>query len=70
VLAAVVLAGLKDAVTPAGKPVALKATDPLKPPRGAIVMIAVPLPPKATFTLETEESVKPGPGVTVKAMAA
>jgi hypothetical protein len=70
VLVAVVLAGLKDAVTPVGKPVALKATVPLKASFGVIVTVAVPWLPAATFTLETEESVKPGAAATVNAMVA
>jgi hypothetical protein len=67
VLVDVALAGLNDAVTPVGKPVALKATLPLNPPRGVTVMVAVSLPPAATFTLETEESVKLGSAATVRA---
>lgn len=49
------LAGLNDAVTPAGKPVAVRATVPLKPDCGVTVMVATPVPPSATFTLEAEE---------------
>ena len=45
VLVAVVLAGLKAAVTPLGKPEAVKLTLPLKPPWGATVIVAVPLVP-------------------------
>ena len=70
VLFAVVLAGLNEAVTPAGKPVAVKATVPLNPVCGATVMVAVPVPPTPTVKLVTEElSLKPGIAATVKAMA-
>jgi hypothetical protein len=70
VLVAFVLAGLNDAVTPAGKPAAVKATVPPKLPCGATLMVAVPALPAATFTLATEEaSVKLG-AATVKARAA
>ena len=38
-------AGLKEAVAPAGKPVAVRATDPLNPLSGATVAVyVVPLP--------------------------
>jgi hypothetical protein len=40
-----VLAGLKDAVTPLGSPVADKLTLPVKPFCGVTVMVLVPLPP-------------------------
>lgn len=39
--------GLKPAVTPLGRPEALKVTLPLKPFTGAIVMVLVPLNPSA-----------------------
>ena len=45
VLLVVVLAGLKDAVTPLGSPDADKLTLPLKPFTGLTVMVLVPLPP-------------------------
>ena len=51
VLEVVVLAGLKDAVTPAGNPVALRATDPLKPLIPVTVIVLVPLLPAATLRL-------------------
>jgi hypothetical protein len=38
-------AGLKEAVTPLGKPDAAKLTLPLKPFRGATVMVLEPLDP-------------------------
>jgi hypothetical protein len=41
----VALAGLKDAVTPAGRPLAERATDPLKLLSGVTVMVLVPLAP-------------------------
>ena len=45
VLVPLVLAGLKLAVTPLGKPLAASATLPVKPPLGVTVMVAVPLAP-------------------------
>lgn len=45
VLVLVELAGLKDAVTPAGKPDAAKLTVPLKAFCGVTVMVLVPLAP-------------------------
>jgi hypothetical protein len=67
VLLAVVLGGLNDAVTPVGKPDAVKTTVPPKPPTGLTVIAAVPTPPAATLTLEGEDPrLNPGAGVTVK----
>jgi hypothetical protein len=43
VLLVVALAGLKDAVTPAGRPLAERATDPLKLFSGVTVMVLAPL---------------------------
>src|SRR5262245_18847754 len=45
VLVLVVLVGLKDAVTPLGKPDADKLTLPLKPFCGVTVVVLVPLAP-------------------------
>jgi hypothetical protein len=45
VLVLAVLLGLKDAVTPLGRPDADKLTLPLKPFCGATVMVLVPLAP-------------------------
>jgi hypothetical protein len=45
VLEAVALAGLNVAVTPAGKPDAVRLTAPLKPFCPAIVIVAAPLVP-------------------------
>ena len=45
VLVAVAGFGLKDAVTPLGRPDADKLTLPLKPFRGVSVIVLVPLPP-------------------------
>ena len=45
VLVVVVGFGLNPAVTPVGKPVAFRVTLPLKPFRGATVMVLVPLLP-------------------------
>src|SRR5215471_1828425 len=42
VLEPVVDAGLKEAETPAGNPLALNATLPLKPPEGVTVTLSVP----------------------------
>jgi hypothetical protein len=51
VLACAVVTGLNAAVTPAGRPVTEKLTDPLKPPCGATVRVLAALPPPATITL-------------------
>jgi len=48
VLAPEVLTGLKDAVTPLGRPVAARLTLPLKPFSGLIEMMVAPLFPWAT----------------------
>lgn len=45
VLAVVALVGLKDAVTPVGRPDAARVTVPVNPFCGAIVMVLVPLAP-------------------------
>ena len=44
-LVPVVEAGLNAAVTPAGSPLALKATLPLNPPVGVTVMVLVAVAP-------------------------
>lgn len=55
--------GLKDAVSPLGKPEADRETLPLKPFVGAIVIVLLPLEPCVTVRLLGEtESVKPGCG--------
>ena len=51
VLVPVVEAGLKLAVTPAGKPLAASETLPLKPLAGLTVMVLVPDAPWATERL-------------------
>jgi hypothetical protein len=51
VLVPVVEVGLKVAVTPAGKPLALRATLPVNPPIDVTVTVLLPLPPCATDTL-------------------
>ena len=51
VVAVVALAGLKDAVTPAGRPLAERATDPAKLLMPFTVMVLVPLLPWTTLTL-------------------
>jgi hypothetical protein len=48
-LVPVVDAGLKAAVTPAGRVPTLSATLPLNPPRDATLMVLVPVPPWATL---------------------
>src|SRR6266849_6404792 len=63
ILVAVVEFGLKDAVTPLGKPEADKLTLPLKPFCGVTVMVLVPLAPCVMVKLLGEaESVKFGVG--------
>lgn len=51
VLAPVVLAGLNDAVTPVGRPLAVSATEPLNPLIGVTVIVLVPLAPATTLRL-------------------
>jgi hypothetical protein len=51
VLVLVVLLGLKEAVTPLGKPEADKLTLPVKPFCGVTVIVPVPMSPCATLTL-------------------
>jgi hypothetical protein len=46
--------GLKLAVTPAGRPVADKAMEELKPPAWVVMIVDVPLVPCATETEEGE----------------
>lgn len=59
VLMPVVLVGLNEAVTPAGKPDADKLTLPLKPPCGLVVTLLAPLAPCTMVRLLGEaESVK------------
>lgn len=50
-LVPVVEVGLKDAVTPAGRPLADKATEPVKLLRPETVIVLVPALPWATLTL-------------------
>jgi len=59
----VVLLGLKEAVTPLGRPEADKETLLLKPFAGVMVIVLLPLEPRVTVTLLGEaESVKLGCG--------
>jgi hypothetical protein len=51
VLEVVALAGLNDAVTPAGKLVTLRDTGPLKPLMSVTVVVLLPLVPAATLRL-------------------
>ena len=63
VLVFAVLLGLKDAVTPLGRPDADRLTLPLKPPCGVTVMALVPLAPCTTVKLLGDiEREKPGGG--------
>lgn len=55
VLVVVALAGLNDAVTPVGSPVAVRVTVPLKPCCGLMVMVLVALAPGATVNAEEED---------------
>jgi hypothetical protein len=66
---AVALAGLKEAVTPVGNPLAVKPTAEEKAPCAAIVIVAVDVPPADTLTpVEVDESLKlAGTAVTVRA---
>src|SRR5258708_24985691 len=50
-LVVVVLAGLKDAVTPLGSPEATKLTLPVKPPAGVTVMVLVPAAPPGVIDI-------------------
>ena len=66
VLVLLVVLGLKEAVTPLGRPEADRLTLPLKPFCGVTVIVLVPLvPPGARLKeLGEAESVKPGIGLT------
>ena len=54
VLVVVALAGVNEAVTPNGRPLAVSATDPVKPPVLARVTVLVPLAPWAMLRLAGE----------------
>ncbi len=54
-LADFVLAGEKDAVTPAGRPAAVRLTLPVKPNRGATDIVAVLLLPRTTVMFASDE---------------
>lgn len=54
VLAVVAVAGLNDAVTPAGRPDAARLTELLKPFRGLIVMVLAPLVPAVIASVDAE----------------
>ena len=61
VLVVVVGVGLKAAVTPIGKPDAVKATLPLKPPTSVTVTVLVPFAPCTTVRMFGEaDRMKPG----------
>jgi hypothetical protein len=62
VLVLVVFCGLNAAVTPLGRPEAVKLALPVKPPTSATVIVLAPLFPWATLkTLGKTDSVKPLP---------
>jgi hypothetical protein len=62
-VAPVAEAGLKLALTPAGRPLADSATAPVKPPLRAMLIVLVAVPPCGTTTLEgLAASVKFGVG--------
>jgi hypothetical protein len=65
--------GLKDAVTPIGRPVADKLTPPLKPFWGMMVIVLVPLVPCVTVTLlgdaESEKFGCGGTGVVMETLS-
>jgi hypothetical protein len=54
VLVVVALAGLNDAVTPAGNPLAERATEPPKLLSAVTVMVLIPLAPCTTLTGEDD----------------
>jgi hypothetical protein len=59
-LVVAVLAGLNDAVMPAGRPEAARVTLPVNPPVGVIVIVLVLPPPCATLrAVGTGANVKP-----------
>jgi len=69
VLAEVEAFGLKVAVTPAGRLDAEKLTLPVKPRIGLMVIVDVPVLPRATLRLLGDaERLKFGPGFTVRAI--
>ena len=51
VLVVVALAGLNEAVTPDGNPLAARLTEPVKPPLGVTVIVLVPFAPSAMLRL-------------------
>src|SRR5262245_54231763 len=66
VLVLVVLGGLNEAVTPLGRPEALKVTLPVKPFCGATVMVLEPVAPwRIVSVTGCAESVNVGTGFTV-----
>ena len=71
VLAPVVLAGLNDAVTPLGRPDAVRLTLPLKPLSGPTVILLAPLLPCGMLRLAGDaESAKPGVAIVSAIVAA
>jgi hypothetical protein len=57
-------AGLNEAVTPLGNPVAVKATLPVNPPVSVTVIVSVPVPPCLTVRdVGEEERAKPDTGL-------
>jgi hypothetical protein len=69
-LVVAVVAGLNEAVTPAGRPEALNVTLPVKPFLGVTVIVFVPLAPCTTLSVGVEAVIeKLAGGATVKAIA-
>ena len=63
-------AGLNEAVTPVGIPVAVKATLPVNPPVSVTVIVSVPLLPCFTVRdVGEEERVKPDTGLVLTVRA-
>ena len=69
VLVVVVGFGLNAAVTPVGRPVALRVTLPVKPPAGTTVMVLVPLAPCTMLSVFGDAvKVKLGPDAPARAL--
>jgi hypothetical protein len=67
VLAAAVLAGLNDAVTPVGRPETVNATIPLNPFAGKMAILAAAPPPSNTLTpVGVDRRLKDGAPVTCR----
>jgi hypothetical protein len=64
------LAGVKTAVTPAGRPVTESATLEVNPATGVTVTVSLPLPPGATVSAAPPSESAKGAGVIVNATVA